>query len=516
MMEEAMLPMRPVAEPDRKVLRALRELEGRATVGDVVARTGVAHASAEQSLRDLLVTHRGHVAVGEKGDLLYEFDPKLIRRDHVPAWTRFKEGAKRFLTAAFKVWIVAMLVVYFVLFVALALAAIFAQSRGDGDRRGGGRHGGHFHFPTWWLWYLFWTPDWRRGRRYYGHQWEPRREGRSAVPFYKKVFAFVFGPDRPEASAEQRDRETLRLIRARNGVVTVAELVEHTGLSFADAVDEMGRLVGAYTGDVRVSETGELVYVFPELMVSAHGRVREREPDPAWRRLEKPRTLTGNDRKSDTIIAALNGFNLLAAATAPWWIFPRLGIGGAAAIVGLVWVPLVFSALFFAIPLARRAALRRENRVRRARNVRKVMLGFVYRKSLDAEPVTLASATRAVRTVLDDDSVGDAEVDAALQRLIVELDADVQPDATGAVSFRFPAVRRQLEAAEQLRRQLQLERKEVGRIVYASDDSAEESGRRALADFDAQLNRRVPAPEVAGYVDDVELADADAPSHRRR
>jgi hypothetical protein len=507
---------RTVAEPDRKVLRALRSLHGRATVGDVVAATGLAQAPAEQSLRDLLTTHRGHLAVGEKGDLLYAFDPKLIRRDHVPAWTRFKEAAKRFLTAAFKVWIVAMLVLYFVLFVALMIAALVAQSRGDGDRRGGGRHGGHFHIPSWWIWYLFWTPDWRRGRRYYGHQWEPKREGRSAVPFYKKVFAFVFGPDRPDPTQEQRDREVLRLIRARNGVLTVAELVEHTGLSFPAAIDEMGRLVGAYDGDVRVSEGGELVYVFPALMVSAHGRVREREPDPAWRRLEKPRELTGNDRKSDVIIGALNGFNLVAAATAPWWIFPRLGIGGAAALVGLVWVPLVFSALFFAIPLARRAALRRDNRARRARNVRKVLLGFVYRKSLDAEPLTLASATRAVRTVLDDDTVREGAVDAELQRLIVELEADVAPADDGAVTFRFPAVRRQLEAAEHTRRQLQLEQKELGRIVYASDDTDEESGRRALADFDAELERRVPAPEVAGYIDDVELADADAPTHRRR
>jgi hypothetical protein len=495
-------------EPDRRVLHALRELRGRATVGDVVAATGLAREPAEQALRELLESRRGHVAVGEAGDLVYAFDPKLIRRDHVPAWTRFKEASKRFLTAAFKVWIVTMLVLYFVVFVALVLAAIFAQSRGGDDRRGGGRRGG-MHIPTWWLWYLFWTPGWRRGGHYYGHRWEPRREGRSTVPFYKKVFAFVFGPDRPVPTAEQRDRETLRLIRARNGVLTVAELVEHTGRPFAEAVEEMGRLMGGHAGDVRVSEGGELVYLFPELMVSAHGRVREREPEPAWRRLERPRELTGNEKKTDVIVAGLNGFTMLAAATAPWFIFPRLGIGGPAAMVGLVWVPLIFSILFFAVPLARRAALARENRTRRGRNIRKVLLGFIYRKSVNDEPLTLTGATRAVRTVLDDDGVRETEVDAALQRLIVELDAAVAAAEDGAIAFRFPAVRRQLEAAEQLRQQLRLERKELGRIVYSSGDTTEESERRELAEFDAELERRVPAPEVAGYLDDIELTGLD-------
>jgi len=506
---ESTLPRKTEVEPDRQILRAVRELGGRVTVGDVVAATGTPREPVEQSLRALLESRRGHIAVGEAGDLLYTFDPRLIRRDHVPWSTRAKEATKRFLTSAFKAWIVVMLVVYFVVFVALAVAAIVAVLSRGGERRGGGsrRHG--FRFPTFWLWYMFWTPNWRMGRPYYGHQWEVRRGEAGRVPFYKKVFAFVFGPDRPRVTREQHDQETLRLIRSKRGALTAAELVEHTGLPFDEAAEEMGRLMSAYAGDVRVSGDGELVYLFPELMVTARGQVRERAPEPAWRRLTRPRPLTGNEKKSDALIAGLNGFNLFAAVTAPWWIFPRLGIAGPAAMIGLVWVPLVFSVLFFAVPVIRRLGLARENRARRAANIRKVLLGFVYRKSLEAEALTLASAVRAVRAVLDDDSIAESEVDTALQRLIVELDADVGTDPNGAVTFRFPAVRRQLEAAEQLRRELKLERKELGRIVYASDDTPERAARRDMGDFDAELRKQVPAPEVAGYEDDLDAVDPE-------
>ena len=139
--------------------------------------------------------------------------------------------------------------------------------------------------PSFWIWYLVWSPGWGWGRPYYGHRWEKQQGREARVPLYKKVFAFVFGPDRPRPTRAQRDRSVVRLIRARRGVLTALDLVRHTGFDRTDADDELARLMVAYEGDVRVSGEGELVYVFPELMVSAHGGVRERLPDPAWRRL---------------------------------------------------------------------------------------------------------------------------------------------------------------------------------------------------------------------------------------
>ena len=64
---------------------------------------------------------------------------------------------------------------------------------------------------------------------YYGESHARRLPKEARPPFYKKVFAFIFGPEEPQPTQVQKDRSVLRLIRARKGVLTSAELVEHTG-----------------------------------------------------------------------------------------------------------------------------------------------------------------------------------------------------------------------------------------------------------------------------------------------
>lgn len=515
------------------VLQSLRTLEGRATVGDVVAASGLPHNEVELALKDLLETRRGHLEVSDSGELVYLFDKRLMRRDAVSTTERLKKATAAFLTQAFKVWIVATLVVYFVLFVVLAIAAVVAMMSRGGDRRGGGSWGGgrrgHSHFPNFWLLYYIWPGRWRRGRRYYGRRWEKTLDKDDPVPFFKKVFAFVFGPDRPQPTQTQLDRSTLRLIRARRGVLTAAELVEHRALPLHEADEEMGRLTGAYAGEPLVSHDGELVYAFPELMISAHGPVTVTEPNAAWQRLEYPLELTGNEKKADAVIIGMNAFNLLVAATAPWFIFPQLGFGGAAAVIGLIIIPVVFSVLFFTVPLIRSFGVKRENRARRRRNIRRVLLGLIYEEALTSGgSLTADEAYRHVRSKLEPAPDPD-EVERALHELASEFDADVVVLESGASGFRFPEVRRQFMASESVRRRLRLEKRRLGATVYSSADSPQEASLRDLAAMDRQLKagtepllepgtpgdaseysaedlgRYVPSPARIGFEDDFEV-----------
>lgn len=479
------------------VRKALRRLKGRATVGDIASATGLAQARAEAALRTLLEMHRGHLEVGERGDLVYRFEPDLIRRDAVPLLTRVKEGAWSVFKAGFKIWIVLMLVVYFVVFLALMIAALLANNRdGDGGGFGGGgdrRGGRHVPMPNFWLWYLIWSPDWGWGRPYYGDRYGHRRSrgGRSqGPPFYKKVFAFVFGPDRPEASAERRDREYLRFIRARRGAVSAVDLVQATGMSLEDAESELGRLMSAHDGDVKVTDDGTLVYVFPSLMVSAHGAVQEGEAPSAWRRLEPKLPLTGNGAGSNVVIAGINAFNLAAALSAPWFIFPRLGLGGPAAEVGLVWIPVVFSLSFFAVPLLRVPGVVRENARRAGRNVRKAVLGLVSRASLagpEAGPVGLDDARALVHEHLKGTAHRSVNLTNVLDRMVAEFDGEVEAGSDGTPRFRFPGFRAAIAASHRLRTKLGLGGEGVGRIVFASDDDAAAQGARDLEAFDREL-----------------------------
>jgi hypothetical protein len=515
-----------LAEHQSDVMTSLRRLKGRGTVGDIVADSGLPSDNVRAALKTLLESHKGHLEVTDSGELLYDFDPNLIERGTEPFLARAKQAITNAVTRGFKAWIVVMLVVYFVVFVVLVIAAIFASQRGN-DSRGGGWGGGRRrggHLPNLWFWYWIWGPRWRLGRPYYGHRWERTLEKDDKVPFYKKVFAFVFGPDRPEPTQKQLDRGKLRLIRSRNGVITTAELVQYTGATFEDTEEDMARLVGAYDGEAAVSPDGELVYAFPNVMATARDARVTRPPKPAWQRLEYPRELTGNTSGANAAVIGMNAFTLTAAATAPWFIFPRLGLGGTAAFVGLVLVPVVFSVLFFAGPLIRMAGVAFENRRRNARNVRRVLLGLVYERSLEgAKPIVADEAHYLVKSRLKDQNVTRGVVESVLHRLATELDADVAPDEDGTLQFSFPAVRKQFVASETVRHKLRLENRELGEVVYSTSDSAEAAGERELALFDRQLapedadlDRYLPSVDKIAFEDDYELVAFDEELMRRR
>jgi hypothetical protein len=508
------------------LLATLRRLKGRGTVGDVASEAGLPNEDVRSGLKQLLESHRGHLAVSDSGELLYEFDPGLIERGTEPWLYRAKRAVGKVLRGAFKAWIVVMLVAYFLVFVVLVIAALFASKRGGDSRDGGwgggrGHRGGGFNFPSFWFWYWIWGPRWRVGRPYYGHRWERTLERDDKVPFYKKVFAFVFGPDRPEPTRSQLDRTTLRLIRSRAGVLTTAELVEHTGDTFPEAEQEMARLLGAYGGEALVSPQGELVYAFPEIMATAGQERRPRPPNPAWLRLEPALELTGNTTGANAAVAGMNAFTLVSAATAPWFIFPRLGLGGTAAMVGLVWVPVVFSTIFFAIPFLRTLGVRLENRRRQARNVRRVLLGLVYKRSLDeGGSVSVTEAYLHVAAKLSQQSgkspVTRADVESAMHRLAAELDADVTTDETDGERFTFPAIRRVFLAGDAVRRKLELEKRTLGEIVYSTSDSTEDARIRDARLFDRALeggrmdvDRYVPQADRVGFEDDFELLAFD-------
>lgn len=517
-----------ITSPVRPVLTALRKLGGRATVGDVAAATGLPHDQAEQSLRELLEGRRGHLEVGEAGTLVYNFDPRLIGRDAEPFWERFKRRAWDVFKKGFKVWIVVTLVVYVAIFVALLVAALLAGNRdGEGGGWGGGeggrRHrGGGLPMGDMLFWYWIWSPGWRR-RPYYGELYGRRdpRDKKSGPPFYKKVFAFVFGPDQPTRTPEQKDRELLRFVRARKGVMTAPELVQLSGMGLHEAEEELGRLMASHEGDVKVADDGTILYLFPSLMVSAGGKVVEREPLPAWKRLEPRQPFTGNKAASNAMVVGLNAFNLIAAATAPLFIFPRLGIGDyTAAWVGFVWFPVAFSALFFAVPAMRWLGVARENSQRAIRNVRKVLVGLLTKASLEGEeaaPLTAEEAAAKVRQLLPDEAHARVDVTGALDRLVAEFDGDVQPGPDGSLLMRFPHFRGAVASAHAARTELALQDRRVGDIVYSSADDASESSRRDMGAFDRELGegalgdggsgtdekaRTLPLADLSSYLND--------------
>lgn len=226
------------------------------------------------------------------------------------------------------------------------------------------------------------------------------------------------------------DRKTVQLIRAREGVICLAELVEHTGQSLADARVEMRRLAECFGGVPHTSLDGHVVYAFPDLMTSVHGRFGPHEPRPAWVRS---------------------------------------------------WDP---------IRPARRGAIGRllhRLRFRHEPTVRRYLLGLVIETALAGKGVvSLRRAVLYLQARAGRRSVGHKVVERALRGLAAEFDAPITT-LDGDLFFGFRNVKRQFLASLLVRRQARLGRTASGPTVFDTADSPLVAEARELEAFDQAL-----------------------------
>jgi len=249
------------------------------------------------------------------------------------------------------------------------------------------------------------------------------------------------------------DHKTLILIRARHGVLSLAELVEHTGLTLHDAELEMCHLERAYGGQSIPSLDGHLVWVFPQLMTTAHGRFATREPRPAWVRARAPlrRPVAGR-------------------SIVRFGLHHRVG-----AILRSAWSRRPF-----------RALSRRE--------LRRFALGHIYRVALAGKGVvSLDRTVEFVQARVPRWRIRRSRMEAVLRGLAAEFDAPITAEGKGnGLFFGFRNVKRQFLASEVVRCKLDLERRATGRIVFDSADSPSEAQRREIEIFDEELQRAAP------------------------
>ncbi|NNF13386.1 MAG: hypothetical protein HKN72_09190 [Gemmatimonadetes bacterium] len=277
------------------------------------------------------------------------------------------------------------------------------------------------------------------------------------------------------------DRKTLRLIRAREGVISIAELVEHTGLTVKAAEREAERLVKLYGGEAHPSWDGHIVYAFPEMVASAHGDLRVREPRPAWVRCEEPMSdRDGGGRTGRAVTLAFAAMGLAWFASAPPEAAGRVLL--LAAVAGIS-----AGAAFVAVDAAARVVRGLPwVRVRRAETLRRYLLGYVFETALRGKGVV--SLSRAVaylksRTGL---RVSRRKVDRILQTLAIEFDATELTLGEDRF-FGFRNVKRQFLASHVQRVRLRLERRASGSAVFDSGDDHEAAADRELELFDRDL-----------------------------
>ena len=276
--------------PSKKVVDAVIESKTRSIVAsDVATRAGVSISQARKDLTTLASLSQGDIAVSGDGELIYEFPKDLngvlssksakykARQAFEKAWPSIFWG----LRVSFGVALVASVALVFSAIVVLQSSSSDDDRRDD--RRGGsmgfgGGFGGGFWGPSPFD-FFYYRPYGYYG--YYGQTMDGAVRDPEDMGFLESVFSFVFGDGNPNAGLEEKRLSlAAQMIRDNKGAVTAEQLAPYCDApdspssessSSSSFVDESFVLpiVSQLDGEPRVTEEGDIIYVFPDLQMSA-------------------------------------------------------------------------------------------------------------------------------------------------------------------------------------------------------------------------------------------------------
>ena len=441
------------AELNKDVMKAVESLNYRVTVGDVAARAGLNVEVAQKGLLALASETQGDLQVSESGEIAYEF-PKNFR-----GVLRNKYWQLRFAEIADKIWQVVFYIIrvsfgvmlmlsILVIFVAIIALTIAMNSQGGGnrdDRRGGGG----FMISPFNIFYLF-DFNYRRGRRRYPNRYSAPRGGRGGssasgekLNFLEAIFSFLFGDGDPNADLEERRWQTIGKVINNNGGAIAAEQV-------TPYLDDLGEgwnkeyegymlpILSRFNGQPEVSPTGEIVYYFPELQVSALERGKAsvsaylKETKRKFTAATSDQVLMSIGLGSVNIIGAFVLMNMFQNAMAQGLVLT----GYLALVQSIFWILLAYGVSFLTIPLIRyywtqwrNGKIEKRNEDRQARAVMLNQLGsafqeklafaqqFANQKVLVAEESVYSTDTN----LLEQESDRDDQIEAEFRRRLNEI-----------------------------------------------------------------------------------------------
>jgi hypothetical protein len=453
------------------------------TIADMAAKT----ALPLERIRDLIPRaadeYNARLQVSESGEILYSFPGgfKSRYRGFGPAFSRFAEKAvsalKTFFAAAFKAWIMVMLVGYFVLFILIALAAVVfaaaaSASGKDRDRRSSGGLGSAYVLSRMMdMIFRFWFYRSLMNAGYsgsYNRGYNRKRGDGDERPLYKKVFSFVFGEGDPNRGwAEKEAMEVIGYIRKKNGVISLPELAILTGLDFQRAEREILSYCVKYGGMPEATEDGTVVYRFDSLLLSSEKTSARNAVS-----LKNPWKFSANKDSANTAFTLINFVNLgfggyflyfflnPAAVNASFsylfrFVYSLLATLGVTSFlpvfIGLGIVPALFSLFFWMIPALRKTRIKKRNAAIDLENRRKQGFAAVWDAPLE----------------VSEDLFGE-ETD----RLIKEIGSysvpDVSIDSRGKTVYSFTELGEEKKALEKYRSQTDKNRGDLGAIVFDS------------------------------------------------
>jgi hypothetical protein len=332
-------------QPEKsKVLQSIRDLGRRVTAADVATKTGLPLNIATYELNTIAAETGGHLEVATTGDIAYRF-PAGFQNAYLTKGIRrvFEQVA----AVAFKVGFYLLRISFGVMLILsllmIMLLLLFLVLRGSSSRDDG-RINFRFGFFDYMILrdLLYWgsyagypSPHQQRGSR--------RQEGN----FLLSCFSFLFGDGNPNVGLEDEKWKLIAQgIRKHKGVVTAEQLAPYIG-SDPKSEDAVLPVLVRFQGRPEVTDSGNIVYVFPSLQVSAAAARATSVPEFLEERRWKFSNAPADALLPVYILAAVNFLG-------SWFLF--FNLLGSVALAGLavLILPLVVYGTFFVlVPLMR-------------------------------------------------------------------------------------------------------------------------------------------------------------------
>lgn len=447
-----------------RLMPALRTAKGRMTVADASAVTGMAIEDARTALEHAMHVYTCRLQVTESGEILYDFGRSLVRRGERTSREVLADilaAAWKLFTVLFKIWITVTLVVYFVLFVVIVIALLVASQGRDSKRIRlswiGDLLGDLFVASSRTMAVVYSTDSY--GYRHRAYRQTTRADHEKVEPkkrIVQSVYDFVFGPPRPNYDPFANEKEVLAWLRANRGLLTPTEIVALAGWTLDEAETRMADYLTRFRGDADITDEGVLVGRFRDVMMKGDAQLEEGTVELFWDEYEAPYEVTGNSKTRNAVIIGMNAFNLVmalvfTASASTREVLSVLSDGYASTgMIALVlgWVPLVFSSIFFVVPMVRAVRTRRIEAARLERNRRRRVLRVVY--DMPDEGLPLAEVVAAVNRG-PQVAMKEGEVRRILDALVLAHQGRTDLRDDGTVVYRFERIGHEARVVRALR-----------------------------------------------------------------
>jgi len=471
----------------QKVVNSLKKRSNGATTADICAVTALPLSTVRELIPKAADEYSGHLRVTQSGEILYHFPRGFISK-YRGFGVSLKKAAgklgvfiKKALAFLFKVWIMVMLIGYFLLFVAIALATVFlsATSKSGGK---GGKSGGLGLLDL--LIRLWFYSEITRSNDDYRYR---RKAKKNKRPMHKAIFSFIFGEEDPNKDwYPQLNKSIIAFLQSNNGVISLPEYMVFTGEDSLEAEKSILSFCSKYSGSPEVTDEGTIVYRFDELLLRADSR-NFKELSPGIQRLK---TFSSNSKNMNAGFIIINAVNLVFGS---YFLYQTLTQGPLTtelqyqlaskmyaythfflglftqyptviitAALGIV--PVLFSIFFWLIPLARYSILKKDNEKIKLTNFKRFSFNKIW------------SALKKIRTDIFSPPCEECrpkDLNAARDRVIKDIGAisspEVETDEYGETTYSFIELEREKKALNKYRVSVDTAKLQIGETVFDSN-----------------------------------------------